>query len=49
VVDRAPVGDDRVVSIVVIQPKTPVGVGAKGDEDESSEDHDGGQPEGPGE
>jgi ATP-dependent Clp protease ATP-binding subunit ClpC len=47
-VDRAPEGDDREVSIEVIQPKTPVGVGAKGDDDEAAED-DGGQSETPGE
>jgi hypothetical protein len=41
-VDRAPEGDDREVSIEVLQPKTPVGVGAKGSDDEPS---DGDQPE----
>jgi ATP-dependent Clp protease ATP-binding subunit ClpC len=30
-VDKAPDGDDREVSIEVVQPKTPVGVGAEGD------------------
>jgi ATP-dependent Clp protease ATP-binding subunit ClpC len=37
-VDRAPEGDDREVSIEIIAPKTPVGVGAKGVADESSDD-----------
>jgi hypothetical protein len=35
------------VSIEILQPKTPVGVGAKGD-DEPSTDDDGDQPEAPG-
>ncbi|HKG39387.1 MAG TPA: ATP-dependent Clp protease ATP-binding subunit [Conexibacter sp.] len=37
-VDRAPEGDDREVSIEIIAPKTPVGVGAaKGSDDESDD------------
>jgi ATP-dependent Clp protease ATP-binding subunit ClpC len=38
-VDRAPEGDDREVSIEIVQPKTPVGVGAvEGDSESSDED-----------
>jgi ATP-dependent Clp protease ATP-binding subunit ClpC len=41
-VDKAPEGDDREVSIEIVQPKpapTPVGVGAKGgDDDEEPSD-----------
>jgi ATP-dependent Clp protease ATP-binding subunit ClpC len=40
-VDRAPEGDDREVSIEIVAPKTPVGVGAEGSGD------DGDQPEAP--
>jgi hypothetical protein len=32
-VDRAPEGDDREVSIEIVAPKTPVGVGAAQDDE----------------
>jgi ATP-dependent Clp protease ATP-binding subunit ClpC len=35
-VDRAPEGDEREVSIEIVQPKTPVGVGAKGDDEDEA-------------
>jgi ATP-dependent Clp protease ATP-binding subunit ClpC len=40
-VDKAPDGDDREVSIEIVQPKpapTPVGVGAKGSDEDASDD-----------
>src|SRR6185312_3292724 len=48
-VDRAPEGDDREVSIEIVAPKTPVGVGAKGAGDDEPADDGGAQPEAPAE
>jgi ATP-dependent Clp protease ATP-binding subunit ClpC len=49
-VDRAPEGDDREVSIEIIAPKTPVGVGAaKGSDDDGDADSDGAPSETPAE
>ncbi|HKG02399.1 MAG TPA: ATP-dependent Clp protease ATP-binding subunit [Conexibacter sp.] len=49
-VDRAPEGDEREVSIEIIAPKTPVGVGAaKGSDDDGDVDSDGAPSETPAE
>ncbi|HEX5147419.1 MAG TPA: NDP-hexose 4-ketoreductase, partial [Conexibacter sp.] len=48
-VDRAPEGDDREVSIEIVQPKTPVGVGAGESSPDDEPDDGGAQPEAPAE